>query len=77
MYYVDMDNILCSNCNFQEINRMKHRKIIKNTNLKKHFTSNSGIFAKFLNKIWPLNSYFSMNSMELDLKYGLQHNNWS
>ena len=40
MCYVDMDNILCSNCNFQETNRKKHRKRIKNkmnTNLEKHF----------------------------------------
>ena len=29
MYYVDMDNILCSNCNFQDTNRMKQRKIVK------------------------------------------------
>ena len=34
MYNIDMDNILCSNCNFQEINRKKHSKIIENTNLK-------------------------------------------
>ena len=50
MYYVDMDNILCSNCNFQETNRKKHRKIIKNkmtTNLKSIFMSNSGIFVQF------------------------------
>ena len=39
MYYVDMDNILCLNCNFQDTGRKKQRKIIKNkmtTNLKKH-----------------------------------------
>ena len=49
MCYVDTDNILCSNCNFQERNRKKQRKIINNkiaTNLKKHFMSNSGIFVK-------------------------------
>ena len=30
MHYVDMDDIPCSNCNFQETDRKKHRKIKKN-----------------------------------------------
>ena len=49
-YYVDIDNMLCSDCNFQETNRKKKRKIIKNkmtTNLKSIFMSNSGISVKF------------------------------
>ena len=30
MYYVDTDNISCSNCNFQETGRKKQRKIKNN-----------------------------------------------
>ena len=30
MYYVDMDNISCSNCNFQEADKKKQRKIKNN-----------------------------------------------
>ena len=53
MCYVDVDKILCLNCNFQETNRKKHRKIIKNkmaTNLKIICMSDSGNFFPILNK---------------------------
>ena len=30
MFCVDMDNILCSNCNFQETGRKEQRKIKNN-----------------------------------------------
>ena len=46
MHYVDMDNILCSNCNFQERDRKKQRKRIENkmtTKLEMHF------YVKFWN----------------------------
>ena len=70
MRYIDMDNILWSNFNSQDRNRKKQRR-------KRICMSNSGNFVQFSTKIRPLDPYFSMNSMELDLKYALQHDNWS
>ena len=48
MHYVDTDNILCSNYNFQETDRKKQRKIKNNKITQKNmFMSNSRHFVQF------------------------------
>ena len=52
MYYVDMDNTLCLNCNFQVTKRKKQRKIEKYNDylLKKAFYVKLWKFCQIFNK---------------------------
>ena len=61
MYYLDMDNILCSDCNFQETNSKKQRKTIINkmtTNLNEQFYGKFWNFCPIFSKHMAIRPIF-------------------